>query len=77
MEQSWCITLTYIVLLQVTQHDHCWYFVVHHHLPEISDSVLHWTLSYDEGLLLTIALRNKNVEEFKCVIFVLTFTKLA
>ena len=56
---SMCDGSSHFVFIQVTQHDHYWYSVVNHHLPEVSDSVLHWTLSYDKCLLLSVTLMNK------------------
>ena len=50
---------TYFVLLQVTQHDHYRHILIHHHLPEVSNSVLHGTLGYDECLPFTIALSDR------------------
>ena len=52
----WYRWFSYPVLLQVTEHDHDRHLIVHHHLPEVSDSVLHGTLSYDECILLMITL---------------------
>ena len=44
------------LLFQAAEHDHCRHTLIHHHLPEVSDGVLHRTLGYDECLLLTITL---------------------
>ena len=51
-----------LFLSQVTQHDIYRYILIHHHLPEVSDSVLHRTLSYDECLSVFFELRKERKE---------------
>ena len=43
-------------LLHAAEHDYCRHSLIHYHLPEVSNSVLQWTLSYNESPLLTVAL---------------------
>ena len=67
----------HIVLLQVTEHDHCRHTLIHHHLPEVSNCILHGTLSYDECLFtITLHVFEEMLLKEK-LSGTLTFTKLA
>ena len=52
------------VFHKLRQHDHGATFPVVNHLPHVPDGGLHWTLSYDVGLAVLVALKKDVVEEF-------------